>query len=852
MKDLSSAPESQYEKLSGVIERVTFHSEETGWSIVRVTPMDYSAKIVTVSMHQPQIIPGDSMDFYGSWVVHPKYGRQFKAEKCISRKPASAGALEKYLGSGLIFGVGPKTAYKIVKFFGDETLQVFDTEIDRLMEVPSIGEAKLRQIKESWEEHKAIKDVMIFLQSHGISTLYSVKIYKQYGNDAIVIVSRNPYTLSKDIYGIGFFTADKIARNLGFAADSPERIGAGIKHVLDTSRESGHCYLTREQMFLQVKQLLELEDEGLINEPLMSLIKSNQISIREMDNGDIYYYPNSLYWDEIHLINRIKKIMSYQHETNPDRVRDWLLKYCEKISMELSDEQFETAVGVSCASLNIITGGPGCGKTTTTKAIVRMFEAMQKKVLLAAPTGRAAQRMSEVIGREAKTIHRLLVWKPKDGKFEKNEETPLETQVLIVDEASMLDISLAASLFKAVPDNCQIILIGDADQLPSVGPGNVLHDLLSIRNIPHFSLTKIFRQAQESLIITCAHAINTGKLPVIPSAVQDNTLFKSKTDCLFIDSDEATQEQLKFIKRARMAIREVAEGGSARVFQRKENEHRQVVARDDSGDVNIYHTVQEISEPYEVFNIPSKLYYTDLNRLAQSNNGADELRSVLKQIPPFSTLNHGMTASQSIVRLVSETLPRFYSPEMEIQILSPMIKGSLGTANLNKEIQQKINPYREGHGQIKLGERAIRVNDRVIQNVNNYDLEWINSKEKGVFNGEIGKVKVVDSQDFSAVIDFGGGKLVKYAKGDLTEISLAYAITIHKSQGSEFPIVIIPVLTQHYTMLFRNLIYTGLTRAKRLAILVGSRKALALAIQRIDMKSRQTTLAYLLEKHFSL
>jgi exodeoxyribonuclease V alpha subunit len=841
-----------HEKVSGIIERVTFHNAENGWSVIKVSPFDLPSKLVTVVIHQAQVIAGDTMDFFGAWISHPKFGRQFKAEKAISKKPASAHALEKYLGSGLIYGVGPKTAQKIVKYFGKDTLSVFDGDIERLMEVPSIGRSKLIQIKEAWEEHKAIKDVMIFLQSHGISTLYSVKIFKHYGNDAIAIVSQNPYTLAKDIYGIGFFSADRIARSLGFAEDSPERISAGIKHVLDNSRENGHCYLTKEQMYNGVLELLTLNNALLIDDPLQNLIENKDISTRTMENEDIFYYANSLYWDEINLSRRIKEILKTKHKVDKERVKQWVSGYCEKIGMQLSEEQFDTVVNISGESFSIITGGPGCGKTTTTKVIVKLFEAMKKNILLAAPTGRASQRMTEVIGRDAITIHRLLVYNPREGKFDKNENNPLTVEVknsgarlnvpvdvLIIDETSMLDISLASSLFKAIPVSCQVIFIGDADQLPSVGAGNVLHDLLSCEYINHFSLTKIFRQAQESYIITHAHEINSGKVPQIATPVKDNKLFKSKIDCLFIDSEEASQEQLKFIKRAKMAIQDVEAGGTVKVFMKEDVKN--VIEKSEDGELNIYQTVRDIEVPYEDFVIPRKLFNADLQRLAASQNGAEELSSVIRQIPRYSTLHYGMTALQSVVRLVSETLPKFYGNE-EIQVLAPMVRGSIGTVNLNKEIQNKVNPFKEGKGQILIGDRTIRAGDRVIQSVNNYDL--------GVFNGDIGNIIAIDSVNYACVVEYGQGemrKTVTYEKSDLNELALAYAITIHKSQGSEFPIVVIPILTQHFNMLFRNLIYTGLTRARKLAVFVGSRKALAIAVQKLDTKERQTTLAYLLD-----
>lgn len=875
--------EGIYEKVAGIIERVTFYSEETGYSIIKVSPFDTPNKEITVTVHQAQIVAGDSMDFYGNWTTHPKFGKQFKAEKCISKKPATANALEKYLGSGLIFGVGPKTAQKIVKYFGNDTLEVFDTNIEKLLEVPSIGKSKLIQIRDAWEEHKAIKDVMIFLQSYGISTLYSVKIYKQYGNDAIVKVSKNPYILAKDIYGIGFFTADKIAKNMGFADDSFERLSAGIKHILDASRENGHCYLKKEQMYKGVLDLLDLELETLLDEPLKKLIQDKTISIRKMENEEIFYYSNSLYWDEINVAKRVKEITKTKHNTDDERVRTWVQNYCEKIKMTLSDEQYETVVNVSRESFAIITGGPGCGKTTTTKVLVKLFEAMGKTILLAAPTGRASQRMTEVIGRQAYTIHRLLVWNPKDGKFERNEDNQLTSKVksrnetkksnepeknldvIIIDETSMLDISLAASLLKAIPSETQVIFIGDADQLPSVGAGNVLHDLLNTSIVKHFKLTQIFRQAKESYIITHAHEINHGIVPIIQTPVKDRNLFGSKVDCLFIDSEEATQEQLKFIKKAKIAIKEVEETGIAKIFMK--NESKSVIHKV-AEELEVYQTDIEadFSEENDSFIIPIKLYNTDLEKLVKSKNSAEELASVLSKIPKYSTLNYGMTASESIIRLLTDTFPKKY-PNQEVQILAPMIRGTVGTHSLNKEIQDKLNPYYQGKGQIVIGDRFLRTGDRVIQSVNNYDLKIYdnldllhydlkaninkNAYDTGIFNGEIGKIVEIDMEKYSCIINFGteyNPKYVSYQKSDLTELALAYAITIHKSQGSEFPIVVLPLLTQHFTMMYRNLIYTGLTRAKKLAVFVGSRKALGMSVRRVDTKERQTTLSYILEE----
>jgi exodeoxyribonuclease V alpha subunit len=467
---------------------------------------------------------------------------------------------------------------------------------------------------------------------------------------------------------------------------------------------------------------------------------------------------------------------------------------------------------------------------------------MGRKIVMAAPTGRASQRMTEVIGKEAFTIHRLLVWRPSEGVFKYNEENNLDLDVIIVDEVSMLDIFLATSLIKALPDNCQVIFIGDKDQLPSVGPGNVLKDLLSSQIIPHFKLSKIFRQAEKSKIITYAHQINMGQIPLIESPIKNRELFGSEIDCLFIDSDEANQEQLKFIKNAKNALLKALEGN--KIAFNKKNNFETVYKVSDN--IYSYNLDNEEIENYETIKIPEKFLRTDLVNLVKSKNIADELKNILSKIPKYSTLNYGLTASQSIIRLITQTLPKIY-PNLEIQVLSPMIRGSLGTHLLNKEIQNAVNPPSFQKEEILIGERIFRLGDRVIQTVNNYNLEIIDSNDLGVFNGEIGKIVKVDKSDNSLIVDFANNKKVRYENSDIGELSLAYAITIHKSQGSEFPIIIIPILTQHFNMLFRNLIYTGLTRAKKLAIFVGSRRALAMAINHNYTQERQTTLKYLLD-----
>ena len=815
------------EKLTGIVNRVTYHNPDTGWSVLRVQPFNSSHQQETVTVHQTKVFAGATMEFIGAWTINSQYGRQFKATDAIEKKPATTASIEKYLGSGMIKGVGPKTARRIVNFFKKDTLDIFENDIERLVEVSGIAKKKLIMIEEAWIEHRAIRTVMMFLQEHGISTLFAVKIYKKYNDKAIEMVTEDPYRLSNDFYGIGFFSADKVALSIGLALDSHQRIFAAIKHVLSASREHGHCYLTEQQISKSVSELIELNVDNLLSELLKQMEVDNQLRVRLLiSEGDESkcYYSKTLYYDEDTVAN-ILKAMSDNVEIDESRISNWISLYCSKQSISLSDEQSESVVGVVQHRFSILTGGPGCGKTTTTLVLVRLLEAMNKNVILAAPTGRATQRMSEVIGREAKTIHRLLEW--KGGQFQKNDEYPLLADFLIVDECSMLDISLSASLLKAVPDNCQVLFIGDADQLPSVGAGNVLKDIIASEVVPCFRLTKIFRQAQESSIIKFSHQINKGKTPYIQSPFKNPDIWKSKDDCLFIDSDEATKEQLNFIAKVK------------RFFDWKINDREKVLSADEQPFE--FMTQEEIQSAYEKdFVIPDRLRHVDLKKIHNSSADSDLLKFILKKIHPWSSLHYGLTAVDVVVKLYLDWIPKYQGINTEIQILTPMTRGSLGSANLNKVIQEKYNPPEPGKAQIKIGERIFRVGDRVIHRRNNYDLN--------VFNGDIGKLLDIDNESLSCVVSFyPDNREVHYKKEDIMELDLAYAITIHKSQGSEFKTVIIPVLTQHFKMLYRNLIYTGLTRAKKLAVLVGTRKALSMAVRQQETSLRQTALKELLQ-----
>ncbi|MCI5183742.1 MAG: recombinase RecD [Candidatus Electrothrix sp. AW1] len=813
------------EKIRGIVQRITYHNQDNGWSVLRVNPFDAHGETVTVTVHQMQVFAGATMEFSGAWTVHPKFGRQFKASEATELKPASAGALEKYLGSGLIKGVGPKTAQKIVRHFGKETLEVFEERIECLTEVPGIADKKLASISTAWQEHRAIRDVMIFLQSHGISTLFAVRIYKQYGDRSIALVSENPYRLAADFYGIGFFSADKVALSIGFGPDSPLRITAAIRHVLSASREQGHCYLTQEQIAQQVNKLLEMNLSDRIALFLHEMEQDNALRVRLLvthttpdatQEPERCYYSKTLYYDEDYAASRLRKLIR-PLEHDPARISSWLQRYAQQTGVLLSEEQAAAVQSIAGCQCAILTGGPGCGKTTTTKVLVALLRAMGRSVLLAAPTGRAAQRMGEVIGMEAKTIHRLLEF--QGTGFKRNEENPLQTDVLIVDECSMLDISLTASLLKAVGNDTAVLFIGDADQLPSVGAGNVLRDMIASERIPTCTLQTIFRQARESRIITYSHQINQGQTPRIDSPFKQPTIWQEK-DCFFIDSDEATQAQLQFIARTNQHVQTIEE-------------------REQACDDPFAFETESPESSYQAFELPEQFQHVNLQALVTAEGPAGELAAVAKKVHPWSSLYYGLTAVDVVQRLYTEWIPKYCGPNCEMQVLSPMIRGSLGTASLNKTLQQAVNPGQQGKAEILVGERVFRVGDRVIHRRNNYDL--------GVFNGDIGRITAVQNEAMTMqVCFFPDQRKVEYQREQITELELAYAITIHKSQGSEFEVVILPVLTQHFRMLFRNLIYTGLTRARKLAVFVGTRKALAMAVHNQDTGLRQTALQELL------
>lgn len=857
------------ERLAGIVERVTYHNQQSGWSVVKISPLGEPHRRVAVTLHQVATTPGATMEFWGNWEHHPRFGEQFKCVRARERKPASAAALQRYLGSGLIRGVGPKTARKIVQHFGAETLDVFEGDIDRLVEVRGIAARKLEAIAASWREHRTIRDVMMFLQEHGISTLFAVRIFKRYGEGAIETVRADPYRLARDIFGIGFFSADAVARSLGFDPKGMPRLRAAVRHVLSASREAGHCYLREDQVREQVLTLLAFDEpaemESTVDTALRELVETGDVRVRALappeaaSGSETAYYARTLYQDEDSVARLVAARVGRTHPVDGSRVDRWLARHAQRTALALSDEQRDAIRGAVQCKLSILTGGPGCGKTTTLRTLVHLLRAMGRRVVLAAPTGRAAQRMGEVIGTDAKTIHRLLEWDPSTGGFRHGEEYPLDADFVVVDEVSMLDVSIAAALLAAIPTAAQLLLIGDPNQLPSVGPGRVLADLLETEAVTRFELRQVFRQAEASQIVQHAHAINRGVVPDPPSPVRDPGVWTRDVDCLFVDSEVATSEEMRFLRRAKGVMEHIVRtDGEAKVStEGREIGELRVDADGRSIRFDRIHSPgtrgrqrpDERPDPFE-FLVPRNFLHVDLAQLGQTKEGAEELRAILRRVHPDSTLHHGLSLPEALTRLYNKTIPERLGPNTEIQVLSPMNRGTVGASALNATLQAAVNPPRPERGEVTLGDRILRVGDRVIQRRNDYEL--------GVFNGDIGRIVEVDAVEMTVGVQFdqrSGPRtaepppppsIVTYRRDALAQLGLAYAITVHKSQGSEFPVVVIPIVTQHFSMLFRDLIYTALTRARRLAIFIGTRRALALAVNNTDPHQRQTSLRQVL------
>ncbi|MFD9814752.1 ATP-dependent RecD-like DNA helicase [Streptomyces sp. NPDC059080] len=722
--------------VEGVLERITYAHEESGYTVARVDTGRGAGELLTVVGALWGAQPGESLRMEGRWGSHPQYGKQFTVENYTTVLPATVQGIRRYLGSGLIKGVGPRIADRITEHFGASTLDIIEEQSRRLIEVPGLGPKRMKMIAAAWEEQKAIKEVMVFLQGVGVSTSLAVRIYKKYADDAVTVVRERPYQLAADVWGIGFLTADRIAQAVGIPHDSPERVRAGIQYALSQSADQGHCFLPEEQVIADAVKLLQV-DTGLVIDCLAELAADPEGVVREkipQGGGEepvtaVYLVP--FHRAELSLAGRLTRLL----RTPEDRLAvfgdvDWeraLAWLARRTGAELAPEQRDAVRLALTRKVAVLTGGPGCGKSFTVRSVVELARAKKARVVLAAPTGRAAKRLAELTGTEASTVHRLLELKP-GGDAAYDADRPLEADLVVVDEASMLDLLLANKLVKAVPPGAHLLLVGDVDQLPSVGAGEVLRDLLADGGpVPCVRLTRIFRQAQQSGVVTNAHRVNAGR-PPLTQGLPDFFLFAEE------DTEEA----------ARLTV--------------------DVAAR----------------------RIPATF-------------GLDARR--------------------------------------DIQVLSPMHRGPAGAGALNALLQQAVTPARPEVPERRFGGRVFRVGDKVTQIRNNYE-----KGRNGVFNGTVGVVTDMNTDDQRLLVRTDEDEEVPYDFDELDELAHAYAVTIHRSQGSEYPAVVIPVTTGAWMMLQRNLLYTAITRAKRLVVLVGSRRALGQAVRTVSAGRRCTAL----------
>ncbi|WP_055702551.1 SF1B family DNA helicase RecD2 [Streptomyces silaceus] len=724
--------------LEGVLERITYANEETGYTVARVDTGRGGGDLLTVvgSLLGAQV--GESLRMQGRWGSHPQYGKQFTVENYTTVLPATIQGIRRYLGSGLIKGIGPVMADRITTHFGVDTLDVIETAPKRLVEVPGLGPKRTKMIAAAWEEQKAIKEVMVFLQGVGVSTSIAVRIYKKYADASISVVKNEPYRLAADVWGIGFLTADRIAQSVGIPHDSPERVKAGLQYALSQSTDQGNCYLPQERLIADAVKLLQV-DTGLVIDCLAELARDEEGVVRETlpdpDGGDditvVYLVP--FHRAELSLAAQLSRLLGAEGDRMPgfrdvawDKALAWL---SDRTGAELAPEQEEAVKLALTRKVAVLTGGPGCGKSFTVRSVVELARAKKAKVVLAAPTGRAAKRLAELTGAEASTVHRLLELKP-GGDAAYDRDRPLDADLVVVDEASMLDLLLANKLVKAVPPGAHLLFVGDVDQLPSVGAGEVLRDMLSAESpIPAVRLTRIFRQAQESGVVTNAHRINSG-VPPLTQGMKDFFLF-----------------------------------------------------------------VEDETE--------------DAGRLT--------------------------------VDVAAHRIPRKFGldPRRDVQVLAPMHRGPAGAGTLNGLLQQAITPARPDLPEKRFGGRVFRVGDKVTQIRNNYE-----KGQNGVFNGTVGVVTALDTDEQRLTVRTDEDEEVPYDFDELDELAHAYAVTIHRSQGSEYPAVVIPVTTGAWMMLQRNLLYTAVTRAKKLVVLVGSRKALGQAVRTVSAGRRCTALDF--------
>ena len=712
--------------LNGVLERIVFFNEENHFCIGEFRPEE-RRDTVTVTGNLPGVQCGETLELAGNWTNNPRYGDQFKIRTYRATLPSSVHGIRKYLGSGLVPGIGKVYANKIVDHFGTETLRVISEESARLREVPGIGKQRVQSIKRSWDEQQALREVMVFLQTYGVSVGQCLRLVKKYGNAAKTVLVEEPYRVAREVPGIGFKTADRIAINIGFANDSPQRIDAGILYALQALEDEGHTGFPLDELQIHAAELLAASLD-LAGTRMRELVKNHSIVLSP--HGDLAQLPEN---DraESEIAKSVSRILSAPGGLPPIKTEAAVRWAQERSGFGYAPEQISAVRAALLAKISIITGGPGTGKTTILRAVVDILNAKKVRLKLASPTGRAAQRMAEATGRQAQTIHRMLKYDPAEGRFTVNDDSPLKADVLIVDETSMLDCQLAASLFRAIPARAHLVLVGDVNQLPSVGAGNVLMDLIDGRRIPVTRLTKIFRQEAESSIVHIAHRILGGN-PTPPPTV-------------------------------------------------------------------------EATEP------------GDLTR-------GDDIRFV-KAVTPEDCL---ATVIDVCRRVIPASSPG--DPLMDAQVLAPMHKGVVGITRLNRELQAALNPGAPG---IQVGETRFLVGDKVIQTRNNYD--------KNIFNGDFGRIVAIDKGGSGITAEFDGRR-VEFERIELYDLKLAYATSIHKSQGSEFPIVVVPVLKQHFIMLQRNLLYTAVTRGRRHVYVIGDPAAWAMAVRNSESAVRRTGL----------
>ena len=709
--------------LEGVVERIVFYNEETGYAVIRLQALG-RGDWATVVGNLPSVISGETLRLSGQWTFHPQFGEQFKAEAYQSVIPATLNGIEKYLGSGLIKGIGPVMASRIVRAFGLKTLEVIDSEPDQLLKVEGIGKTRLDWILSAWQAQKEVRQVMLFLQGQGVSPAYSAKIYKYYGQDSVSVLQKDPYRLAEDISGIGFKTADKIAQQIGIDPTSPIRAQAGLLYTLRELADEGHVFSPKEELLKRAEKELEIPRELL--EPALSALKEEKkVVVGEGAEGEEIYLP-AFFRAEEGVAKKLSVLLRGKRRKAEEVVSpDFLSRLEGRMGIAFAERQKEAIKMALQERILVITGGPGTGKTTIVRGIVSACDALGIEASLAAPTGRAAKRLSEATSREAKTIHRLLEFSPAKGNFVRDQENPLRTDLVVIDETSMVDLILMNHLLKAVPPRASLVFVGDIHQLPSVGAGNVLSDIIQSQAVAVVELNEIFRQERQSLITLNAHRIQQGSFPYLPQNKAE------AADFYFIEKEDP-QEILELIQ--------------------------------------------------------------DL---------------CAKRIPE-----------------------RFgFHPRDEIQVLCPMYRGLIGAANLNATLQGVLNP---NGAELGSGSRVFRVKDKVMQLRNNYTKE--------VFNGDIGWIEKIDKEDGQVLVRFDE-RSVAYDFNEMDELTLAYAISVHKSQGSEYPAIIMPLLMQHYVLLQRNLLYTAITRAKKLVVIIGTKKALGMAIRNDKVQRRFSRLA---------